>query len=54
MLDLGSAFFPFSPTHGAKTEHVIIEWDFHKKIVAVTSEVANTFPGANASLEASL
>ena len=34
-----------------KTEHVISEWDFHKTFVAVTSEVPNTFLGANASLE---
>ena len=30
------------------------EWGFHKTFVAVTGEVANTFLGANASLETCL
>ena len=52
MLELCSTFFPFYPIHGAKRNMVgISEWGFHETFVAVTREVANTFVGANASLE---
>ena len=46
---IGLCVFSVLPHGWGKTEHVISEWGFHKTFVAVTSEVANTFLGANAS-----
>ena len=44
MLELVSVL----PYGWGKTDH-LSKWGFHKTFVAVTSEVANTFLGANAS-----